>query len=364
MIFKKQTHSSLWLLVISLLSLVACAPATPEAVTPTTPPLAQSIRFHTWVDDVPQEILDQFTQETGVAIEFITYESQDEAIANLRNGDIYDVVVLNNEYVAVAIQEERLAPLDYSVITNFRNISANFRDLGYDPQNQFSVPYNWGTLGIVVNPEKVSRPITQWADLWDEEFVGKVVMWNGIRTSVGVTLKVLGYDANTVNFDELTQAETKLMELRPSILAFVGSSDEVVPLLTEGDGAIALGYVGDVFAAEEAGFTFEYVIPEEGTLLWGDNFAIPKNSPNIYTAQVFINYLLRPDTGAKILEYNYYSTPNDGVAPLVAEELRNNPLIFPPNEVLQDSSLILSLGTEVEARYAEIWDAFVEGNAP
>lgn len=357
-------RSALWLLVMSIVMLVACTPNSPESATPTTPPLAQSIRFHIWADDVPQEVLDQFTTETGVVVELVTYDSQDEAIANLRNGGIYDVIVLNNEYVAVAIKEALLARLDYSVITNFRNISPNFRDLIYDPQNQFSVPYNWGTLGIVVNPQKVSRPITRWADLWDAEFIGKLVMWNGIHTTIGMTLKMLGYDANSTNFDELAEAERKLMELKPSVLAFVGASANVVSLLTEGDGVIALGYVGDVFVAQDAGFTFEYIIPEEGTLVWGDNFAIPANSPNIYTAQVFINYLLRPDVGAKILEYNYYSTPNEGVAPLVAEDLRNNPLIFPPNDILQNASLITTLEGTVEARYAEIWAKFSQGTAP
>ncbi|PJF27388.1 MAG: ABC transporter substrate-binding protein, partial [Phototrophicales bacterium] len=252
-------RSALWLLMMSLLMLVACTPNSPESTPPTTPPLAQSIRFHIWADDVPQEVLDQFTTETGVVVELVTYDSQDEAIANLRNGGIYDVIVLNNEYVAVAIKEALLARLDYSVITNFRNISPNFRDLIYDPQNQFSVPYNWGTLGIVVNPQKVSRPITRWADLWDAEFIGKLVMWNGIHTTIGMTLKMLGYDANSTNFDELAEAERKLMELKPSVLAFVGASANVVSLLTEGDGVIALGYVGDVFVAQDAGFTFEYI---------------------------------------------------------------------------------------------------------
>jgi spermidine/putrescine transport system substrate-binding protein len=355
---------TLGLLVMNIMMLVACTPSTPETPTPATPPLAQSIRFHIWADDVPQEVLDQFTTETGVAVELVTYDSQYEAIANLRDGGIYDVIVLDNEYMTVAIKEALLARLDYSVITNFRNISPNFRDLIYDPQNQFSVPYNWGTLGIVVNPQKVSRPITKWADLWDAEFIGKVVIWNGIHTTVGMTLKMLGYDANSTNFDELAEAERKLMELKPSVLAFVGTSADVVSLLTEGDGAIGLGYVGDVFAAQDAGFTFEYVIPKEGTLVWGDNFAIPASSTNIYTAQVFINYLLRPDVGAKILEYNYYSTPNEGVAPLVAEDLRNNPLIFPPNDILQNASLITTLEGTVEARYAEIWAKFSQGTAP
>lgn len=357
-------RSWLWLWLMSLLLLVACAPSTPESATPTKPALASSIRFYTWVDDVPTEVLEQFTTETGVTVEFITYESQDKAITNLRAGNVYDVVVFDNEYVEIAIKENRLSPLDYSVITNFRNISPNFRDLDYDPQNRFSVPYSWGTIGIVVNPQKVSRPITKWADLWDAEFIGKVVIWNGVHSSVGVALKVLGYDANSTNWDELAQAERKLMELRPSVLAFVGASADVVSWLTQGDGAIALGYVGDVFAAQDAGFTFEYIIPEEGTLLWGDNFVIPANSPNIYTAQLFINYLLRPDVSAKILEHNYYSTPNDGVAPLVADELQNNPLIFPPNEVLQNASVITTLDDTTEARYAEIWTKFLEGTAP
>jgi len=359
--FTKRHGTPFLFMMIGVLVLIACTPNTPEPDNTTLPPLAKSIRLHNWQDDIPQEILDQFTQETGVAIELITYESQDEAMRNLRNGEVYDVAVLNNEYVAVAISEGLLAELDYSVMTNFRNISPNFRDLAYDPQNRHSVPYNWGTFGIVINPEKVTTPITSWSDLWKDEFSGKLVIWNGIRTSLGITLKTLGYDPNTTNLDELAQAEAKLMELRPSVLAFVGASADVVPLLTTGDGAIAAGYVGDIFAAQNEGVTLEYILPEEGTLLWGDNFVIPKNSPNIYTAQVFVNFLLRPESAATILEYNFYSSPNEGVAALVPEELRNDPLIFPPNSVLQNASLLLALPTDIEARHNEIWNLFVEG---
>lgn len=359
--FEKR-HAMLFIFFIMIgLGLIACIPNTPDAQNTATPTLAKSIRFHSWVADVPQEILDRFTAETGVAVEFITYESQDEAMSNLRNGEIFDVVVLNNEYVAVAISENRLAELDYSQLTNFRNISVNFRDLVYDPQNRHSVPYNWGTFGIVVNPEKVTTPITKWADLWNEEFSGKLVIWNGTRTTLGFVLKTLGYDPNTTNLDELAEAEAKLMELRPSVLSFVGASADVVPLLTTGEGAIAAGYVGDIFAARSEGITLEYILPEEGTLLWGDNFVIPVNSANAYTAHIFVNFLLQPESAATILEYNYYSSPNEGVAPLVAEELGNDPLIFPPNDVLRDASLLLALPTDIEARYSAIWDAFVAG---
>jgi spermidine/putrescine transport system substrate-binding protein len=358
---RKQQIIAIMLVILGVFGLIACVPNTPDAQNTAPPPLAKSIRFHSWVADVPQEILDRFTTETGVAVEFITYESQDEAMNSLRNGDIFDVVVLNNEYVAVAISENRLTTLDYSLLTNFRNISVNFRDLVYDPQNRHSVPYNWGTFGIVINPEKVTTPVTKWADLWNEEFRGKLVIWNGTRTALGFALKTLGYDPNTINLDELAEAETKLMELRPSVLSFVGASADVVPLLTTGDGAIAAGYVGDIFAARSEGVTLEYILPEEGTLLWGDNFVIPVNSPNAYTAHVFVNFLLQPQSAATILEYNYYSSPNEGVAPLVAENLRNDPLIFPPNDVLRDASLLLSLPTDIEARYSAIWDAFVAG---
>jgi spermidine/putrescine transport system substrate-binding protein len=357
-----QRHIFLFLiLIIGGCLLIACVPNTPEPEVATPNALATSIRLHNWQDDMPQEIFDKFTAETGVQIELITYESQDDALSSLRNGDVYDVVVLNNEYVAVAIAEDRLMPLDYTVLTNFRNISPNFRDLAYDPQNQYSVPYNWGTFGIVVNPEKVDFPITSWADLWDERLVGKVVIWNGQRMSVGVALKTLGYSPNTEDVGQLAQASSQLMELRPSVIGFVGASADIVPLLTTGDGAVAMGYVGDIFAAEAEGFTFEYILPEEGTLLWGDNFIIPKNSPNSYTAHVFVNFLLQPENATTILEYNYYSSPNEGVAELVSEDLRNNPLIFPPNEVLQNASLLLALPVAVESRYTEIWQSFVEG---
>lgn len=359
--FAKRHNIQFLLMVIGVLVLVACTPNTPEPDNTAPPPLAKTIRFYSWVADVPQEILDRFTEETGVNVEFVTYESQDETISNLRNGEVYDVVVLNNEYVAVAISEGLLSELDYSILTNFRNISPNFRDLAYDPQNRHSVPYNWGTFGIVINPEKVTTPITSWEDLWKDEFKGKLVMWNGIRTSLGITLKTLGYDPNTTNLEELAQAEAKLMELRPSVLAFVGASADVVPLLTTGDGVIAAGYVGDIFAAKNEGVALEYILPEEGTLLWGDNFVIPKNSPNAYTAHIFVNFLLKSESAATILEYNFYSSPNEGVSTLVPDELKNDELIFPPNSVLQNASLLLALPTDVEARYNEIWNLFVEG---
>ncbi|MDZ4672269.1 MAG: spermidine/putrescine ABC transporter substrate-binding protein [Phototrophicales bacterium] len=362
--FPKRHIFLFFILTMGVCLLIACTPNTPEpeAAAPNT--LATSIRLHNWQDDMPQAIFDKFTEETGIQIELITYESQDEAIANLRNSEIYDVVVLNNEYVAVAIAEDRLMPLDYTLLTDFRNISPNFRDLAYDPQNQYSIPYNWGTFGIVVNPEKVTTPITRWEDLWNEEFIGKLVIWNGKRTTVGIALKALGYSPNTEDVGQLAQARSQLMALRPSVVAFVGASADMVTWLTTGDGAVAMGYVGDIFAAQAEGFTFDYILPEEGTLLWGDNFIIPKNSPNSYTAHVFVNFLLQPENAATILEYNYYSSPNEGVAELVSDELRNDSLIFPPNDVLQKASLLLALPVAVETRYTEIWQSFVEGTNP
>lgn len=229
------------------------------------------------------------------------------------------------------------------------------------PQNRHSVPYNWGTFGIVINPEKVTTPITRWADLWELPPEQKMVVWKGQRMALGVALKVLGYSPNTTNLDELAEAEAKLMALRPQVAGFVGMSSDVVQMLTEGDAAVAMGYVGDIFAAQDEGYDLDYILPEEGTLLWGDNFVIPKDSPNIYTAHVFLNFLLDAQNATTILEWNFYSTPNVGVEALISEELRNDVLIFPTNESLEGASLILSLPAEVEARYNEIWQAFVLG---
>jgi spermidine/putrescine transport system substrate-binding protein len=153
--------------------------------------------LYNWENDTPQSILDSFTAEYGIKIRYEIYESQEEAIANIRAGDIYDVEVMESRFIPLLVNVGLLAELDYRNILNFKNISPNFRDLVYDPDNLHSIPYTWGTTGLLVRSDLMQSPIQRWSDLWDAHYYGKVGIWTGVsREAIALTLKSLGFSAN------------------------------------------------------------------------------------------------------------------------------------------------------------------------
>ncbi len=198
---------------VLILLLAACS-----SPTPTPAPFANEITFYDWEEDMPQSVLDAFTAEYGIQVNYLTYESQEEAIQNIKAGQIYDVVVLESRYIPQMIQEKLLAKLDQRNLDN-TNLSANFRDLAYDPGNRYSLPYNWGTTGLVVRSDLVAEPVTRWADLWDSRYAGRTAYWFGQpREIIGLTLKSLGYSANSEKPEELEAALARLLELKPTII--------------------------------------------------------------------------------------------------------------------------------------------------
>lgn len=351
------------LLVMTGLLLAACD--APAQVTPVpTVPLAQKLIFYDWADDLPQSIIDAFAAEYGLEVEYVVYESQEEAAQNIRNGQVYDVVVFDNSFVPMLAKEGLLAQINYSNVPNFKNISANFRDLVYDPDNIFSVPFNWGTTGLIYRRDMVAAPITRWTDLWDPRYAGKVAMWRGQEREVmGLTLKSLGYSVNTENPQELEAALARLIELKPRLLFLEDlpiQDDTSAYLLAQGEIVLAMGYAVDVLTAQAENDAVDYVLPAEGAILWGDNFVIPANSPNKHTAELFLNFLLRPEIGAKITNENLYATPNETAKPFIDPALRNNPVVFPPNEAMHNAEIILPLSQTGKKLYEETWERFID----
>jgi spermidine/putrescine transport system substrate-binding protein len=353
-----QLLAALFLLGLSL-GLVGCVGATP---TPGSPPaLADELIFYNWEGDLPQSVLDTFTKETGVKVKYLVYESQEEAIDNMRAGQVYDVVVMESRFVGLLASENLLAEIDYRHVPNFKNISANFRDLVYDPGNKYSIPYNWGLTGLVVRPDLIETPVTRWADLWQPGYAGRGAVWRGQpREVIALTLKSLGYSANSENPAELEAALARLLELKPQLryledydLAYAAAA------LASGEVALAMGYAGDVVAGRELNLPITFVLPQEGALLWGDNFIIPANSSHKYTAEIFLNFLQRPEINAQIANENHYATPNEAAYPLIDPGLRDDPLIFPPNEDLQKAEIILPLSQEGQKLYDQIWRRFL-----
>lgn len=341
--------------------LAGCLPG-PQPATPTLLPIPEEIVLYNWVEDMPDRILEAFTQEYGVKVRYETYISQEEAIERIEQGNVYDVVVMYNRHIPGLIKDGRLAPLNHAIITNLPNIGSDFRDRSYDPGNRYSVPYNWGTTGLVVRTDLVSGPVTSWSDLWKQAAAGKVVMWNGLpREMLGAALKSLGYSANSENRQELEQALEQLNKLRPNLIfaeEFGPELETTSPILTLGNAVMAIGWSYDAIEGQKDVPAISYVLPKEGAMLWGDNFIIPANSKNQYAAELFINFMLRPEISALITDEKGYATGNEQAEKYISPEILQNTYIFPPLEEVRRAEMILPLSPEGEALHEEIWNRF------
>lgn len=351
--------SGLFLLLPVILLLAGCTESPPT--TPTITPHPQELRFYNWLDDIPQSVLDKFEQRYGIKVTYLTYESQEEAVENMISGQVYDVVNLDNRFIPQMIQSARLEKIPRQSIGNIKNISADFRNLQYDPDNEYSIPYNWGTSGILYRKDLVSQPIERWDDLWKEEYRGKVGLWSGQpRDTLGLTLKSLGYSANTEDPAEIEAALQKLLDLRPYVyLIDENEVSNVGSLLADGTLVVSMGWSYDMIEGQKLNPNIEYVLPKEGVVLWGENFVIPANSPSKAAAQAFLNFMMEPQIAAEIINYNYYATPNLAARPFIQPEILNNTVIFPKNEDLLGSEVILPLPSQAEELYQKAWERFI-----
>lgn len=337
----------------------ACHAAAPTGVSASTPiPLAKELIFYDWDGDMPQSVLDAFESEYNVRVTYLAYESQEEAIENLGEGLVYDVIVMESRFIPSLVDQGLLASLDRQNIPNLKNISANFRELAYDPDNSYSVPYNWGTTGLVVRSDLVAAPISSWNSLWDPQYAGRVGIWKGQpRETIGLTLKALGYSANSENQVELEEALEYLMQLKSHALIIEDyNSYTSAYMLVEGRAVMTVGFAYDVLEGSRLNGSITYVLPQEGALLWGDNFIVPSNSQDQYTAELFIDFLMRPEINAEIANQNLYATPNEAAFPYIQPELLNNPVIFPSAESLRNSEVILPLSGRGQEIYDDVWD--------
>lgn len=332
--------------------LMGCAPANQQTK-------AVEIIYRDWEGVMPQSVLDDFTKETGIQVTYLPYQSQEEAIAEMKAGKVYDLVVLESEFVPPLVADGTLAEINYQNIPNFKNISANFRDLVYDPGNRHSVPYSWGMTGLVVADDKVSHPVAGWADLWKLKPEEKIVGWTLPRYMLGVTLKSLGYSVNSTNPQELEAALAKLIELKPHLLQLDWEPGVTATQILGQRAVVGLGQADDIREAEKQKVKLSYVLPVEGAILWGDNYTLPAASTKKAEAEKFINFLLRADIAARIITETYYWLPNDAAMPLVPEDLRKNTMIFPLQKDIQTAEIILPLNAAGEKLYAEIWQRFL-----
>lgn len=355
---RRCTYGSICLLILLVLATSGLGGCDARPIAP--------IILHDFAGDVPDEVLAGFTRETGIRVTRAAYESTEEAFANLQGGKQFDLVVMENRFIPALIGAGLLAPLNHQKLPNFKNISLNFRDLIYDPGNKYSVPYTWGTTGMLVRTDLVDGPVTRWSDLWKPAFAGKVAIWRGQpREVIALTLKSLGYSANDESPEAMAAACERLFALRPHVL-FVEDYDQVTaaPLLASGKAIIAMGYGADALLSRATEAPAEYILPAEGAVLWGDNYVIPATSANQDAALQLLDYLLRPEVAAEIMTIGYFTSANDAARQFVAPALANDPILYPPQEDMLGTEIVLPLSAEGERRYAELWSDFLAAHKP
>ena len=352
----------LMLLALGLSLFSACGATTPSPTptplpTPTSPSATDELIFYDWGDGIPPAVIDAFSQEYGVEVTYLAYETQEEAIDNIRAGETYDLVVLENQFLPEMINEGQLAEIDYRNILNFKHVLANFRDLSYDPGNKHSVPFTWGTTAYLV-PSDMKDTVTSWVNLWNLHSQGKIAIRDDAREGLGFSLKSLGYSINSEDPTELEAALQHLLDIKQDIVLVDSYSENAVPLLTDGEAVALIGWVEDALYAREQDASLVYVFPEDGAMLWGDNFVIPANSPHKETAELFLNFILEPEVNAQIVNETYYATANEAARSLVDPEIQEDTVIFPPIEALQKAEVILPLSAAGTELYDEMWEKF------
>jgi spermidine/putrescine-binding protein len=342
---------AIFFLGLLMLALAACAPQEAEEQ------LAEELHIYNWSEYIDPEIYDDFEAEFGVKVIEDTFSSNEELLAKLQAGATgYDVIVPSDYMVAIMIEEGLLAELNKDNIPNLSNLDSRFTDPPFDPGMVYSVAYQWGTTGIGFNWDEFDEPPDSWAYLFDpdiaSQYAGQMTMLNDSRESVGAALKYLGYSLNSTDEAQLNEARDLLIQQKQWVYAY--DSEQYEDLISADETLLAHGWSGDFFMAAVEDERIWYAIPMEGAVIWVDNLCIPTTAPSKYTAEVFINYLLRPEVAAKITNFTWYASPVAAAEEFIDEEILEEPAIYPPPDVMDRLEWIRDVG-EATPLYERIW---------
>ncbi|MBZ0305855.1 MAG: spermidine/putrescine ABC transporter substrate-binding protein [Anaerolineae bacterium] len=347
---------TLLFLVVSLLSM-GVAVSAQESWTCPEGFEGQTLRIFNWSTYVAEDTIPNFEEACDVTVEYFEFGSNEEMLAVIRsNSAQYDLAMPTGNTVGIMIDEELVLPLKKELIPNLENVAQAFADPPYDPDNMYSVPYQWGTIAIGYDQTIVGEEITTWEQVWNYD--GPVAWLNDPRAMMGLALMLLGHDPNTTNPDEIDEARQFLEERSDNV--DVIADDNGQDLLNRGDVDITIEYSGDIFQIiyECECDDFVYVIPEEGSNVWTDNMVVPYNAPNPDLAMVFIDYILDPQVGADLSNFTAYGTPNQASldAGLIDEELLSNPGIYPAEDVMEKLFFANKISGDAEQVYLEAWN--------
>lgn len=317
-----------------------------------------TLTVYNWGDYIDMDLIKQFEQETGITVIYETFDSNEAMLTKIQQGGAtYDVAMPSEYMIEKMLEEDLLFPLDHEKLPNFKYIDERFLNLPFDEGNKYSVPYFWGTVGILYNPELLpGKTFTSWDDLWDPDLKSSILLVDSAREVIGMGLNSLGYSLNDTNREHLQEAFEKLKKLTPNIKAIVGDENKL--LMKNNEAPIALTWSGDALDIMWENEALDYVVPEEGSNLWFDNMVIPKTADNLEGAHLFINFMLDPEVAAQNTDYVGYSTPNEAALALLDEEVTEDERFYPPEELTDRLEVYENLGREMLGLYNELFLQF------
>ncbi|MCA9884824.1 MAG: spermidine/putrescine ABC transporter substrate-binding protein [Anaerolineae bacterium] len=316
----------------------------------------QTLNVYNWATYIGEDTVANFEELCGVTVTYDVFESNEAVIARLRQGNPgYDITFPNEYAVSIMIRDGLLETINKDNIPNFANVAERWRGYDFDPENEYGMPYLWGTTGVAVDLTSVEEPITSWMQVF--ELDGRVSWIDDTRTMLSLALLMLGYDPNSMDADEIAQGVDFLLEHGDNVVSI--ADDDGDALLARGEVDIALEYSGDIYQlmldceCED----YAYIIPEEGSIVDMTFMVVPVGAPNLALAEVFMDYILDPVVSAQIVNDTFYATPNQAAidSGLIPEELVNNTALFPSEESLENLYFLADV-TDVEQVYNDAWD--------
>ncbi len=317
----------------------------------------KELHVYNWGEYIDPEVIKMFEKETGYKVYYEEFETNEDMYTIVERGArTYDVICPSDYMIAKMIENNLLAEIDYSNVPNLSYIGEEYIELskGFDPENKYSVPYCYGTVGIMYNTKMVNEEVSSWDILFDEKYSGEILMQASVRDAYCVALSELGYSINTLNEDELKEATELLIKQKPLVQAYV--VDQVRDKMIDNRAAIGVIYSGEAEYMKEENPDLEYVVPEEGTNFWVDSWVIPSNAENKEAAEAWINFMCEPEIALLNFEYILYASPNTGVKELIEDEnLLNSQALYPDDEILERCEVYEYLGEDGDAMYDKYW---------
>lgn len=320
-----------------------------------------TINVYNWgeyISDGSDDSLDvnkAFEQLTGIKVNYTNFATNEELYAKLKGGATnYDIIIPSDYMIGKMISEDMLEELNFDNIPNYELIDDKYKNLDFDPDNKYSVPYTWGTVGIIYDKTVVSEEeASSWDVLWNEKYADNILMFANSRDAFGISLLRLGYSLNTEDELEITAAAEELKKQKPLVQAYV--MDEIFDKMISGEAVVAPYYAGDAITMMADNENLAFSIPDEGTNFFVDSMCIPKGAKQKDAAEMYINFLCETQVAAQNCEYIGYSTPHTLAIDELSDEMKNSPIAYPSQEVLDNTEVFLSMPENINKLYDELW---------